>query len=140
MPEKTFFSQYFLITRRHLILLLATILNACTYIHTTTPTGIPQDMTQKEFSEYVERVFRHHNMVYNTLITELALENPDYNDTETAELHQAEKNMLAVCAPLNEVASAQAEGRKLDIGSYMKLTSSVPACEAATERVEELIP
>ncbi|QFY42591.1 hypothetical protein F6R98_08135 [Candidatus Methylospira mobilis] len=97
-------------------------------------------MTQQEFSDYVERVFRHHNMVYNTLITELALENPDYSDTENAELHQAEKKMLSVCAPLNEVVSAQAEGRKLDVTVYMKLTKSVPECEAATERVEGLIP
>jgi len=97
-------------------------------------------MTQQEFAAYVERVFRHHNMVYNTLITELALENPDYSDTENAELHQAEKKMLSVCAPLNEVVSAQAEGRRLDVAVYMKLTRSVPECEAATERVEGLIP
>jgi hypothetical protein len=97
-------------------------------------------MTQQEFTEYVERVFRHHNMVYNTLITELALENPDYSDTENAELHQAEKKMLSVCAPLNDVVSAHTEGRQLDIASYMKLTKSVPDCEAATERVEGLIP
>jgi hypothetical protein len=116
------------------------MLSACAYIHTTTPTGLPLDMTQAEFSAYVEQVFRHHNMVYNTLITELALENPDYSETESAELHKAEKNMLSVCAPLNDVVSAQAEGRKLDMAVYMKLASSVPACEAATEHVEDLIP
>ena len=123
-----------------LSLTLAMMLSACAYIHTTTPAGVPKDMTQQEFSAYVEQVFRHHNTVYNTLITELALENPDYSDTENAELHQAEQKMLSVCAPLNDVVSAQAEGRKLDMATYMKLSSSVPACEAATDRVEDLIP
>jgi hypothetical protein len=141
MPNKILSARHCVISYLRLVIILPGImLAACSYIHTTTPTGVPQDMTQQEFADYVERVFRHHNTVYNSLITELALENPDYNDTENAELHKAEKDMLTVCAPLNEVVSARAEGRQLDMASYMKLTSSVPACEAATERVEDLIP
>lgn len=126
--------------RAVLLSLMTALLGACTHIHTTTPSGIPQDMTQQEFADYVERVFRHHNMVYNELLTELALENPDYSDTENAELHKAEQTMLSACAPLNDVVIARTEGGQPEISAYMKLTSSVPACEAATERVEELIP
>ncbi len=96
-------------------------------------------MTEAEFSKYVERVFRYHNQVMNELIE--SGEDPEALDSEEARrLAAAEAKMVEVCNPLNEVVSESLSGEKVGLKTEMALVDAVPACEAATHTVEDLMP
>ncbi|MFM8333813.1 MAG: hypothetical protein ACKN9T_19235, partial [Candidatus Methylumidiphilus sp.] len=43
------------------------------------------------------------------------------------------------CQPLNEAAAAAATGEKPGFWTRMRLLDAVPACEAATRRLEKLL-
>ncbi len=93
-------------------------------------------MNEAEFASYVEHVFRHHNTVVNNLL--FAASKGD--DSRDSGLTQAEARMAHACLPLNEVASSTASGKTPDFWTRMRLGDAVPECEAATRKVEELLP
>lgn len=96
-------------------------------------------MSEAEFSKYVERVFRYHNQVMNELI-ESGEDAAELDSEEARRLSAAEAKMVEVCHPLNEVVSESLSGEKIGLKSEMALVDAVPACEAATHAVEELMP
>jgi hypothetical protein len=103
------------------------------------PGGETHEMSQSEFAAYAEHVFRHHNEVVNRLIA--AFGSDDGADEKgSTELTKAETRMLQACAPLNEVVSDSLGGETATLGARMGLLDVVPACEAATEKVEDLLP
>ena len=113
-------------------------LGACSGINTRTPDGQPIRMTRNEFAEYVETTFRYHNGIVNELILATSL-----GEDEVAidpSLVRAEEDMATKCQPLNEVVSATIEGRELSLWTKLRLPNQVPACEAATRRVGNMIP
>ena len=107
-------------------------------INTRKADGTLVNMTQDEFAEYVEQVFRHHNGVLNELILATSLsEDPDL--ILPTPLIAAEKTMAAKCQPLNDMVSATIEGRELSTWSKLLLIDQVPSCAEWSQRVEELI-
>lgn len=107
---------------------------ACSSVHTKTPEGDSILMSEEEFSAYAERVFRHHNRVVNQSLY------ADPNGSAGADdpLSLAESKMDNACQPLNELASATADGQPLDFWMEWKLAEAVPDCESATRSLERL--
>jgi hypothetical protein len=48
--------------------------------------------------------------------------------------------MVNVCEPLNEMVSETLSGGSTGLKLKMKLADAVPACEEASQAVEDLIP
>lgn len=93
-------------------------------------------MSQDDFAHYVEHVFRYHNQVMNRLLDmqPASLKNGDQR------LLDAEDKMISTCHPMNEIVSAEADGMHGKFWDRMALGESIPACEAATQAVEALLP
>jgi len=96
-------------------------------------------MSQAEFAEYVEQVFRYHNQVMSDLI-DVAEDRGQQNFDEEQALSVAEARMIEVCQPLNEVVSEALSGRSVGLTTEMQLADTVPACEEASHAVEDLLP
>lgn len=111
-------------------------LMACSLITVHTPAGDTRTMSQHEFAEYVEQVFRYHNQVVNELIELSATDDKG----ESAELAKEEARMLQACASLNEVVSESMAGLDSNFRAKMQLVDAVPECEEATRKVEDLLP
>ncbi len=114
----------------------ALICAGCSSIHTRTPEGESVTMNEADFAAYFEHVFRHHNNVVN----ELLYVSPSNLGSGNNSVSAAEVRMDHACQPLNEIASATAEGHPPDFWTKMKLLDAVPECEAATRRLEKLLP
>ena len=114
-------------------------LTACSGIHTHKASGEEIVMTQEEFSQYVEHVFRYHNQVMAELM-EAAVDRPELESNEASELNAAEKKMLSACEPLNEVVSESLSGETVGINLKLDLVDAAPDCENASKKVEDLIP
>ncbi len=95
-------------------------------------------MTQEEFAKYVEHVFRYHNQVMAELI-ESASDRTEQSSRTFKELTFAEKHMVTVCEPLNEVVTETLSGQNIGLQLKMKLVEAAPACESATQIVDKLI-
>lgn len=112
-------------------------LMACTMV-TTRKSGTVM-MSGEEFEKYVENVFRYHNQVMNDLI-EASDDRSDQDTEEAKALSAAEARMIETCQPLNEVVSEALSGKSLGLSDEMGLADAVPACEEASQVVDELIP
>jgi hypothetical protein len=119
--------------------LAAHLIAGCSGIHTHKASGEEIVMTQEEFSQYVEHVFRYHNQVMSELM-EASADRPELESNEASELNTAEKKMLSACEPLNEVVSESLSGETVGINLKLDLADAVPACENASKQVEDLIP
>jgi hypothetical protein len=117
---------------------LALALAGC-MITTHWPSGKQMVMSQEEFAEYVEHVFRYHNQVMNSLI-ESAEERGEQDTAEAKALSEAEAKMIKICQPLNDVVSESLTGESIGLQTEMELADTVPACEEASQMVEELMP
>ncbi|MEN9681962.1 MAG: hypothetical protein RLZZ627_1855 [Pseudomonadota bacterium] len=95
-------------------------------------------MTQEEFAKYVEHVFRYHNQVMAELI-ESASDRTERSSRTFKDLTFAEKHMVTVCEPLNEVVTETLSGQNIGLQLKMKLVEAAPACESATQIVDKLI-
>ena len=118
---------------------LAVLVAGCNTVTTHKPSGEEMVMTQEEFGQYVEHVFRYHNQVMSDLIeSNDAL--TEQTPRERVDLKTAERSMVAACQPLNEVVSESLSGEKVGLTLQLDLIDAVPACEAASKRVEGMIP
>jgi len=117
----------------------ALLLSGCTSVTTHKPTGEEVTMSQEEFARYAEHVFRHHNQVMTELI-ESSLERAEQDPGEAKKLSKAESAMINVCEPLNEMVSETMSGESAGLKLKLKLADTVPACEKASQEVEELMP
>jgi hypothetical protein len=117
---------------------LAAGLTGC-IVTTQNPGHLRTVMTQEEFAAYVERVFRYHNQVMNSLI-EAAEARSEQDSDEARELSAAETRMIRTCQPLNDVVSESLSGKSLGLQTELELADTVPACEEASQAVEDLIP
>ncbi len=124
--------------RQLTLLLLLTLLASCTTVTTRKSTGEEVTMTQEEFAKYVEHVFRYHNQVMAELI-ESASDRTEQSSRTFKELTFAEKHMVTVCEPLNEVVTETLSGQNIGLQLKMKLVEAAPACESATQIVDKLI-
>lgn len=120
--------------------LLATGLGACATITTHSAGGKELVMSQEEFAKYVERVFRYHNQIMNELIEVEADDALEPSEERSGKLSAAEAKMVEVCEPLNEVVSESLSGESVGLQTQIELIDTVPACEAATRIVDDLIP
>lgn len=115
------------------------LLAGCTSVTTHQPGGGEVVMSREEFEHYVEQVFRYHNQVMNSLI-ESASERSEQSADEARKLSAAEQEMISTCQPLNEIVSDSMTGQSSDLKLKMGLSETVPACEKATQAVDDLIP
>jgi hypothetical protein len=83
-------------------------------------------LAEPEFRAYVERVFREQNWVADALA--FAVE----GGTAPPALAAAEQTLLAACAGVNELATAQRDSSRLGLRRSVALARSVPECERAT--------
>lgn len=120
-----------------LFLFLAS-LASCSTVTTRKSTGEEVTMTQEEFSKYVEHVFRYHNQIMAELI-ESASDRTERSSRTYKDLTSAEKNMVTLCEPLNEVVTETLSGQNIGLRLKMKLVEAAPACESATQAVDKLI-
>lgn len=127
---------------RILAILCGLPLLGCSLITVHTPNGDTRTMSQREFAEYVEQVFRYHNQVVNEIIelSNSSDDSDDLDEEESAELAKEEARMIQVCASLNEVVSESMTGQDTDFRAKLRLVDAVPECEAATRKVEDLLP
>lgn len=121
--------------RLTLLIILGLCLTACISLHTKTPEGEPIYMSDAEFAQYFEKVFRHHNQVVNESLYSLGT-----GESAADNLNDAEMNMDHACHLLNEVASISATGGSPSFWEKWKLLEAVPECETATRRLERLLP
>lgn len=120
--------------RQTLLVLLGIGLSACASVHTKTPEGEPIYMSDAEFAQYFERVFRHHNQVVNESLYSVGA-----GESNGGNLNDAEMNMAHACHLLNEVASSSATGGSPSLWEKWKLLEAVPECETATRQLEKLL-
>lgn len=115
------------------------LLSACSSVKVRYPDGTVRRMSEAEFADYVQRVFRYHNHVMNDLIVEMSLRGDD-DLLSSRRVVRAEDHMAVVCRPLNDAVTASMEGHMLGFSEKLKLPSAVPACEQATRALEKLLP
>lgn len=84
-------------------------------------------LTSPEFRAYVERVFREQNRVADELAFALEDRAPP-----AAALSAAEQDLLADCAQVNELATANRDGQRLGWRRSLAAARSVTDCEQAT--------
>lgn len=92
-------------------------------------------LASPEFRAYVERVFREQNRVADAL--GFALEG---GVEPSADVAAAEEALLAACAGINELATAQRDARRLGLGRRMSLARGVPECERVARAAAATLP
>jgi hypothetical protein len=113
-------------------------LASCTTVTTHKSSGEEITMTHEEFAKYVEHVFRYHNQIMAELI-ESAADREDITSKSYQDLTRAEKQMVTLCEPLNEVVTESLSGENIGFTLKMKLVEAAPACESATQQVDKLL-
>jgi len=94
-----------------------------------------QGMSRKEFTQYVEKVFR----LQNSITSEVMVLTEDDDSKKHKALLQAEQQMLEACGPLNEFVSRKSDG--LSVGLFLKrrVEKSAIDCERETQEVKSLL-
>jgi hypothetical protein len=112
---------------------VAVCLLLCTPGCASVPTADGQRLRlgSDEFRDYVERVFREQNRVADAVA--FALEAPN---AQNADLADAEQELLAACAGVNELATARRDQQRLGMRTSVRAARSVPDCERATRAVD----
>lgn len=64
----------------------------------------------------------------------------ELDSDESQKLKTAEKHMVSSCQPLNDIVAEEMSGEQVGINLKLDVVDSVPACEAATLHVEDLMP
>jgi MoxR-like ATPase len=126
MPRRWFPGWQMSVVRVVVLLAASLVLQACAVV---TADGQRLTMTSTKFRAYVERVFREQNR----LADQLAFALEDGAD-ESPAVSTAEQSLLGACAPLNELATARRDERKLGTKRRLAAARSVPACEETTRR------
>lgn len=80
--------------------------------------------------EDAERTFREHNRVSTEVM--LVLPELDPGDAATAELVAADRDMLSACAPLNAMAIARRDQRRIGPLQRLRLPSTIAECRDTT--------
>jgi hypothetical protein len=107
---------------------LLLIETAC--VSVTTLDGDRLTAPSSEFRAYVEAVFREQNRVATDLA--FALESAADAETQSG-IESAERELIAACEPLNEIATERRAGRELSRQRQVDAARSAPQCERATQ-------
>jgi hypothetical protein len=109
------------------IALTSVLGTAC--VSVTTLDGERLDAPSSEFRAYVEAVFREQNRV----ATDLAFALESASDLATrSEIEIAERELIAACTRLNEIATERRAARELSRQLQIDAARSAPHCEQAT--------
>ncbi len=117
----------------------AALTTSCSSVQVRYPDGSIETRSRADFKAYVEQVFRYHNRVVNDLILATSLLDTEELDSASP-LVRAEEAMAHACQPLNDVVAASIEGREIGFFHKLQLPEAVPACEAASRKLEALLP
>ncbi len=99
----------------------------------TTASGERLRVASPDFRDYVEQVFRRQNRVATEVA--FAIEEAEIRGFDPPEaLLDAEEELLAACAGLNELAALRRDGRAIGARRGLAAARGAPRCEAATDR------
>lgn len=87
--------------------------------------------------EDAERVFREHNRVASAVMFELTERDPDAPATRA--LVAADRAMLAACEPLNTLAAARRDGKRITLRQRLRIPRAIEACRTRTGAAVELL-
>jgi len=97
-------------------------------------------MSQEEFRNYIERVFRLHNQTANQVMMLLA----DFEGSESEQLDRIsrlESDMMKSCETLNRVVASRMQRRKgPGLLTLHSLPGEVADCHRATLAVKRALP
>jgi hypothetical protein len=91
--------------------------------------------SKEEFTRYVESVFRLQNSMTSEIMT--LQETGDTRNLDA--LLQAEQQMQAACASLNEYASRDIDGLSIGLFLRRRVEKSANECEQAAQKVQPLL-
>jgi len=104
-------------------------------VSVTTLDGKRLTAPSSEFRAYVEAVFREQNRV----ATDLAFALESAAEATYDEIETAERELIATCASLNEIATERRAGRELGRLRQAEAAESAPQCEQATRAAETVL-
>ena len=115
------------------LLSASTLILGTACVSVTTLDGERLTAPSSEFRAYVEGVFREQNRV----ATDLAFALESAADTaDKDEIEAAERDLIAACAALNEIATERRAGRELERSRQKEAARSAPQCERAMRAAE----
>lgn len=87
-------------------------------------------LNSDRFADYVEAIFRRQNQVSTDLAVEIDAERID--SSRYSVLETVERQLLAACRGLNELATAQRDGEPVGGLGGLNRARGAPDCERAT--------
>ena len=91
-----------------------------------------------EFRDYVERVFREQNRLADELAFAL-VDLPEPDGPRGRALTEAEDRLRSACEPLNALALARRDERRLGPFAQARLARRAPECEAAADATQAVL-
>ncbi|MEN9595720.1 MAG: hypothetical protein RL236_154 [Pseudomonadota bacterium] len=90
-----------------------------------------ENQTLEVFSQRVENVFKFQNSMTNAVM---------FRETESSvTVLSAEQKMRTACEPLNEYASREIEGLKVDLTLQKRVAQTAISCEKAARELEKIL-
>jgi hypothetical protein len=116
-------------------LLAACGVAGCVSAHRVLPDGTTERVPRDELRAHAEGVFKRHNAVSTSYLARLdALEAAD--PAAYAALADLESHMYAACAPIDDLAIAYRDGKRVGLLDKLRLARALDACAAATTAAE----
>jgi len=114
------------------------MLAACVQVERTLPDGRVERVPRAELPSYAEAVFKHRNAVSTRFLMRTP-EMADDDPAREAELDAAEQEMDQACAPVDALAIAYRDGRRLGLQAKLHAAQALEACASATTAAEEAL-
>lgn len=113
-------------------------LTGCATVVMHTPSGQEIEMSPEEFKKYLEQVNSLNDQVTGALVRSMG-ECSDDEVEDPAQLMVAARRMVRVCEPFKQIISASLLTPLTGKEPNLDQVNSVPACQEASEEVQELM-
>ncbi len=123
---------------RLLILGVGMWLASCATVVMHTPSGQEIEMSHDEFTKYLEQVNSLNSQVSDALVRSMG-ECSDEEIEDPAQLMVAGRKMVRACEPFKQIISASLLYPLTGKEPNLDNVNSVPACQEASEEVQELM-
>ncbi len=103
------------------------------------PDGHTMALNSDQFRSYVEATFRHQNRVADSLAFALLDRESAAPNNPIHSLETAEEHLIAACAGVNELATAERDGTRLSLLAKRGLARQVADCQKAADSAERIL-